>query len=57
MMMMTVVVHLLSQSQGVPHDNVVNTYVKSGLYCVATNDGYVYKYPVDHLFRVKESYT
>lgn len=55
--MMQIVVHLLSQSQGVPHDNVVNTYVKAGLYCVLTSDGFVYKYPVEHLFRVKESYT
>ena len=54
---MQVLVHLLSQSQGVPHEDVVNTYVKSGLYCVLTSDGYVYKYPVQHLFRVKESYT
>ncbi len=52
---MRVAVHLLHQSQPVVRNNVSNTYVKAGLFCVLLATGEVEKYPVRHLFRVVES--
>ena len=50
---MEVQVSLLTTSQPIVHQNVVNTYTKDGMYCVNTGL-LVYKYPVDHIFRVME---
>jgi hypothetical protein len=47
-------VHLLSQSSAVTHEGVKNTYMKGDLFCVMLETRVVYKYPVQHIFRVKE---
>lgn len=55
--MFKVEVHLLSQSQPIVYDNVINTYTKDGLYCVLSSDkNIVDKYPTVNIFRVRESY-
>ena len=57
--MANVQVHLLSQSQPIKRDNVVNTYTKDGLFCLyITKDGesYVEKYPLVNIFQIKEKY-
>lgn len=51
---MTVEVHLLSQSRPVVIKRVRNAYQKGDLYCVMTNDGAVSKFPLVHIFRIKE---
>jgi len=33
-----------------------NTYTKGYLYCVYAGDDKVYKYPVQHIFRIVEDY-
>lgn len=60
---MRVEVHLLSQSQSIVRDDVVNTYTKDGLFCVQraepredTASGRVEKYPLCNIFRVVEPY-
>jgi hypothetical protein len=52
---MRVDIHLYSQSNPVSHTGVRNAYTKDGLYCVMLADGSVYKYPVVHIFRVRET--
>ena len=52
---MEVEVHLYSQSEPCKIMNAANAYTKDGLYCVATQDGPVYKWPLLHVFRIKES--
>ena len=49
-------VHLLHQAAPVCYENVRNCYQKGSLYCVALEDGEVHKFPIEHLFRVKELY-
>jgi hypothetical protein len=58
---MTVEVHLYTQAQPMIIHNVRNTYQKGDLYCVMLLDGPqvgqangVYKFPLQHIFRVKE---
>lgn len=51
---MQVEVHLYSQSEPVVIEEVRNAYTKDGLYCVMIS-GAVYKFPVQHIFRVKET--
>lgn len=53
---MIVRVHLYSQSQPVEISSVRNTYTKDGLYCVMTTeaDNLVYKFPLQHVFRITE---
>lgn len=51
---MKVNVHLYSQSQPVVLEEVVNAYQKGDLYCVLKSDGSVYKFPLIHIFRIKE---
>ena len=58
----TVEVHLYSQSEPCKFGNVRNAYTKDGLYCVwtlaradGTPEQAVYKFPVQHIFRIKES--
>lgn len=50
----TVSVHLLTQSQAMEFSDVVNTYQKGDMFCVMTKDNTVYKYPLVHIFCVKE---
>jgi hypothetical protein len=47
-------VHLQAQSEPCVFGDVRNTYTKDGLFCVWVTDGPVYKFPVSHIFRVKE---
>lgn len=58
---MKVEVHLYSQSQPCEFGNVRNTYTKDGLFCVwvttrkdGTPEEAVYKFPTEHIFRIKE---
>ncbi len=51
---MKVEVHLLHQSQAIVIEQVRNTYQKGDLFCVMLETGIVYKFPVVHIFRVKE---
>lgn len=52
---MSVEVHLYSQSQPIAIVNVRNSYTKDGLYCVMTTNGTVYKFPLQHIFRIAEN--
>lgn len=52
--MLVVEVHLLHQSEPVVIDNARNAYVKAGLYCVLKADGTVDKFPIEHVFRIRE---
>jgi hypothetical protein len=55
---MKVQVHLYSQSVPVRIENVRSTYTKDGLYCVLLVDNVtVYKFPYEHIFRIKEEDT
>lgn len=57
--LLRVSVQLDETSQPILHENVVSTYTKGPLYCVLVQSGdagQVYKYPIEHLFRVTESY-
>jgi hypothetical protein len=47
-------VHLYSQSQPVVIENPRNSYTKGPLYCVLLQDGTAYKFPTEHIFRIKE---
>lgn len=51
---MKVEVHLYTQSQPVLIENVHNAYTKGPLYCVMREDLTVYKFPLCHIFRIKE---
>lgn len=51
---MEVLVHLYSQSSPVVIKNVSNTYQKGDLYCVLIKEGTVYKFPLQHIFRITE---
>lgn len=53
---MTILVHLLSQSQPIRIENVKNAYTKDGLFCVYYDD-IVDKFPLVNIFRVRESYS
>jgi len=53
---MKVEIWLLLSSQAMVHENVGNTYTKGDLFCVYdTEKKVVWKYPVDHIFRVVET--
>ena len=52
---MKVSVHLRETSQPVEHD-AANAYTKGPFYCVYVLGEGVYKYPVEHIWRVKEDY-
>lgn len=54
---MKVKVHLYSQAEACCFERVRNAYTKDGLYCVMTVDGAVYKFPYEHIFRIKETGT
>lgn len=51
---MRIEVHLLHQSQPVIIEHVRNAYQKGDLYCVMAEDGEVSKFPIVHVFRIKE---
>ena len=50
-------IELLTTSQPIERDDVLNTYTKDGLYCVQRSRDVVEKFPVDQLFRVTEDYS
>ena len=52
---MRVEVHLYSQSLPVVHEQVRNTYIKEGLFCVMMENGRVWKFPTLHIFRIMEA--
>ena len=51
-------VHLLSQSQPITHEDIVNTYTKGGMFCVLGEGEFpvVVKYPLCNILRVTETY-
>jgi hypothetical protein len=51
---MTVEVHLYSQSAPVVVPAAVNAYTKDGLYCILQRSGITTKFPVRHIFRIRE---
>lgn len=52
---MQVHVHLYSQSNPIVIEDVRNCYQKGDLYCVRLNDRKtVYKFPLQHIFRITE---
>lgn len=53
---MKVYVHLLSQSNPIKRDNVINTYTKDGMYCLYLADKRVEKFPLINIFKVEEPY-
>ncbi len=53
--MINVKIHLYSQSDPVVVKGARNCYTKGPLYCVLMNDGTVYKFPTEHIFRITES--
>jgi hypothetical protein len=53
---MKIEVHLLSQSKAIVYENVKNAYTKDGMYCIYKENGFVDKYPLVNIFRVRESY-
>jgi len=56
---MNLSIHLISQSQPIYYNNVINTYVKNGMYCIfviLNAEKKVYKYPLINIFRVIEDY-
>jgi hypothetical protein len=52
---MKVMIQLAETSQPIEH-NAANTYTKGAFYCVYVLEQGVYKYPLDHIFRVVEDY-
>ena len=51
---MRVEIHLYTQSEPVVIDEARNAYTKGPLYCVMQGDGTVQKFPLEHVFRIKE---
>ena len=51
---MKVEVHLYTQSEPCKFEAVRNAYTKGDLYCVMLESGPTYKFPLIHIFRVKE---
>jgi hypothetical protein len=52
---MKVKIELMETSQGIELEEVTNTYTKGPFFCIY-KDGIVSKVPVDHIFRVTETY-
>lgn len=50
---MKIEVHLYTQSAPIVIENVRNAYTKGSLYCAMTKES-VYKFPLEHVFRIKE---
>ena len=53
---MKVEIFLKETSQRITFKDAKNAYTKGDFYCVYTQDDFVYKYPVQNMFNVKESY-
>lgn len=54
---MKVEIYLQETSQRIVFENASNTYTKGPFYYVyLREENVVYKYPVEHIFNVKESY-
>jgi hypothetical protein len=53
---MNVEIWLKETSQSLKHPNTTNTYTKGPLYVVFVDKDNVYKYPLDNIWRIKESY-
>ncbi len=55
---MTVAIHNLDQSQPMFFDDVDNTYIKEGFFCMVNRaKNQVMKFPVSRIFRIIEPYT
>lgn len=55
---MEVRLFMMAASQPMVYD-ALNTYSKDGMYCIlfkGKSGRTVHKYPIDHIFRVEESY-
>lgn len=56
----TVEIHLLHQSTPIKISSVTNTYQKGSMYCVyylnEKQETVVDKFPIEHIFRVREGY-
>ena len=52
--MMNVKIHLYTQADPVAVEGARNCYTKGPFYCVLMPCGTVYKFPVEHIFRVTE---
>ena len=54
---LSVEVHLFSQSKPIVYEEVLNAYTKDGMFCVLLKEkNSVHKYPMCNIFRVTESY-
>ena len=53
---MKVEIYLQKTSQRISFEDAKNTYQKGDMFCVYTKDDFVYKYPIESIFNVKESY-
>lgn len=51
---MIIEVHLYTQAEPCRFEGVRNAYQKGDLYCVWTLLGPIYKFPMQHIFRIKE---
>jgi len=55
-----ILIHLKSQSWGIPHSKIMNAYEKESFYCIVvlTDEGKrkVFKYPIIDIFRIEEDY-
>ena len=54
---MKVKIHNIDQSQPMIFDEVDNTYIKEGFYCIVRRDmNEVQKFPISRIFRIIEPY-
>jgi biotin synthase-like enzyme len=53
--MKIVEVWLYQTSEPIVHE-AKNTYQKGSMFCVYCTNGKVYKYPIEHIFRIVEDY-
>ena len=53
---MKIEIYLLSQSVAIIYENVKNAYTKDEMYCIYREDGFVDKFPLVNVFRVRETY-
>jgi hypothetical protein len=54
--MKQVKIWFMESSEPIAFARVLNTYTKGPLFCVYCDNNIVYKYPVDHIFSIKEEY-
>lgn len=52
---MIVKIHLYTQAQPIRYEGVINTYQKGDLYVVMISPETVYKFPLQHIFRITET--